>query len=336
MKESAPWSAALIGCGRIASGFADGAGALGIYTHAQAYRTAARTRLVAVCDADEGRAMACARRWGVPRWYTDPRRLLEEVRPDIVSLCTPDDTHELLAMELLTGPTVPRGLLCEKPLALDVGGARRVVEAAHRVGTVLAVNYIRRHVANLRAVRQLIRGGELGSVQAVHGWYTKGVLHNGTHWFDLLRYLLGEVVQVSGRVARDGTSDDPGVDVALRLAGGAPAFLTSCDTNHFTVFEMDIMLEKGRLELRDAAFRPRLSVAQPSPRFAGYTELMEEVRDFGDSRDSILHAVTDLVEAVEEARVPACSGADGVAALAIGEAALISAHKDGTWVEVDP
>ena len=54
--------AALVGCGRIASGFADGDGTMGIYTHAQAYQACPRTELAAVCDVDAAKAEACARR----------------------------------------------------------------------------------------------------------------------------------------------------------------------------------------------------------------------------------------------------------------------------------
>ncbi len=328
------YPAAIIGCGKIGSDFADTNNILGIYTHAQAYLACTRTVLAAVCDLDPARAEACARRWGVARWYSDPNRMMAEVRPALVSLCTPDETHAALALQMLTGPVPPRGLLCEKPLALHGAEARRVVQAAEKAGAALVVNYTRRYLPNLRAVRDLIRSGELGRVQAVQGWYTKGVLHNGTHWFDLVRFLLGEVRSVEGRLANDPTADDPGVDVQLELVQGARAHLTSCAASAFTVFEMDIMMERGRLELREAALRPRLWVAQPSVRFAGYTELMEDPRPLGDARDSLLFAVQDLVEAVEAGRVPACSGRDGLAALAIGEAALTSARDGGAPVRV--
>lgn len=325
---------AIIGCGQIAGGVADEEGDLGIYTHSRAYQTCSRTELVAICDADAARAEACARRWGVARWYTDPIRMMEEAHPDLVSLCSPDETHAPLTLSLLQAPCPPRGLFCEKPLALSVDDGRRVVEGCRAAGVVLAVNYFRRYLPNLRAVRNLLRSGTWGAVQAVQGWYTKGVLHNGTHWFDLVRFLLGEVARVSGRLARDAEQADPGVDVTLELADGTFARLTSCDARHFTVFEMDIMLEKGRLELREAALRPRLSRARPSARFVGYAELQEDPCDFGPMRDPLLHAVEDLVAALDQGRAPACTGEDALAALVIGEAALRSAREGGRCVSL--
>ena len=334
MKER-PYRAALIGCGRIASSFAAGDGTLGIYTHAEAYRACPRTELVAVCDVDPARAEACARQWNVPSWYTDGRKMMREVTPDIVSLCTPDGTHESLALDVLAAAVAPRGLLCEKPLALEVEGARRVVAAARSAGAALVVNYMRRYADNLRAVRDLVRSGELGAVQAVQGWYTKGVLHNGTHWFDLLRYLAGDVRTVVGHMVRGGDSDDPELDVSLSLVSGARAQLTSCEAGCFTVFEMDLVLERGRVELRDAALQPRLWKARPSTRFVGYTELVEDGRDFGTARDALLHAVEDLVEAVATGRPAACSGEDGLAALEVGAAAVTSARGGATPVRID-
>ena len=89
------YRAALIGCGKIASEFADdpGLASAGICTHAQAYAATPEIQLVAVCDSDPAKLQRCGERWKVAARYRDAGRLLAEVRPDIVSVCTPDATH---------------------------------------------------------------------------------------------------------------------------------------------------------------------------------------------------------------------------------------------------
>ena len=118
------WRAAVIGCGKIGSEFADDSRVPGFYSHAGAYAECAATRLVAVCDSDPEKLERCGWLWQVEARYRDARRLLEEVRPDIISICTPDRTHaELLELALAT-PGV-RAVLVEKPLATDLESARR-------------------------------------------------------------------------------------------------------------------------------------------------------------------------------------------------------------------
>ena len=83
------YRSAVIGCGKIGSGFADDPKVKSIYTHAGAYTSCPDTILVGVCSRDPGKAERCGRRWNVPGRYTDARTLLVEQQPEIVSICTP-------------------------------------------------------------------------------------------------------------------------------------------------------------------------------------------------------------------------------------------------------
>lgn len=330
------YRAAIIGCGKIGSQFADDPRMQGdVFTHAEAYVRCPSTQLVAVCDADPERAAACAARWQVAAQFTEVPALLRAAQPDLVSVCTPDATHFAVVSELLAAPQPPRAILCEKPLALSVAQGRQLVASAAARGVVLAVMFLRRHARNFQALRQLLQAGELGTVQAVHGWYTKGVLHNGSHWFDTLRFLAGEVLWVEAWNRCGDDAADPTLDVLLGLQNGALASLRACDPGCFTVFEMDVMGTAGRARITDSGYAIACDRAVASPRYTGYRELVAWPRELGDRRDVMLHAVEDLVAAVAALRIPASSGADGVAALAIGQAAL-QAAREGRRVAVAP
>jgi predicted dehydrogenase len=82
-----------------------------------------------------------------------------------------------------------------------------------------------------------------------------------------------------------------------------------------------VLAQAGRIEIRSGGHDIRLFRAQPSRLYSGYTELAPDDRPLGTMRDLMLHAVEDLVAAVAEGREPLCSGADGLAALRIAEAA---------------
>jgi predicted dehydrogenase len=297
-----------------------------VFTHAEAYVRCPETTLVAVCDVDPHRLARCAERWGVEHRYHQIDELIEGEQPDIVSVCTPDSTHyEIVRVVLMNNHRV-KAILCEKPMATELGEAEELMRLAGERGVILAIEYMRRYAANIRALKAFIAAGELGVVQAVSGYYSKGTLHNGTHWFDLLRFLVDEVDWVAALNTLGEDGPDPTLDVTLGLRGGAVATLRACDTRHFTLFEMDIVGTLGRVQLLDSGCRIVLSRVEPSPRYQGYFELQTVPRDFGDRRNLLLHAVEDLVGAMRNGHAPACGGADGLMALQIGSAAHRSAQ----------
>ena len=318
------YRSAVIGCGKIGSGFADDPKVKSIYTHAGAYTACPETALVAVCSRDPSKAERCGERWKVPGRFTDARTLLAEGQPEIVSICTPDETHPGLIRMALGFPSV-RAILTEKPLAVDLRVAEELVDRAKAEGVVLAVDYSRRYSARIQGMKDLIARGEIGAVQAVHGYYTGGVLHNGTHWFDLARLLVGEVALLQGIGSPGGDSPDPTLDTILEFRNGARGYLHGCDAGAFTIFEMDVVGTLGRVEIRNSGHTVILSRVRDSPYYTGYRALVQEERWEDGMQDVLLHAVEDVVRCVREGGEPRCSGHDGVEALRIGLAVRDSA-----------
>jgi predicted dehydrogenase len=315
--------AAVLGCGAIGASGADTHPDVGVLTHAGAYSACPDTELVAVCDADPRRAQAAAERWSATP-YSDPREALGGC--EMVSVCTPDETHADLVDLALRAPGV-RAILAEKPLALDAAAARALAVRARERGVVLAVNYTRRFAP-------VFRGLQVGEVQHVSGVYVKGLLHNGTHWLDLLRLLAGEPVAVRGwdRLGEDGP--DPSLDAELTLANGAGARLAALDTQRFTAFEMDLLGQRGRLRIAESGHVVELSEVGDDPRHPGYHVLRPAGTTVGGLRDAALHGVADLVRCVRGGGDPACTAEDGAAALALAEAIRASAARGGARVQV--
>jgi predicted dehydrogenase len=313
--------AAVIGCGKIGSEFADDPRVRGVYTHAGAYSAVKRVQLAGVCDVDSARAERCARRWSVPRAFTDAHRLLAEVSPEIVSVCTPDATHADVLRAVLAAPSV-RGVLAEKPLAASAAEAAELVALAEDRGIVLAVNYVRRYAAGHRNVKDALASRAVGDVLSVTGIYSGGLVHNGSHWLDLARWLIGEVVAVQAHGSDAAPDGNP--DVTLELAGGVTAFLRGCRDSEFSAFEADILGTKGRIRLVDSGHRIERYGVGDSPYYSGYRVLAAGGIEAGGIEDAMTGAVDDLLTCVATGRTPQCSGRDGVAALAVAEAAFRS------------
>lgn len=320
--------AALIGCGKIGSEVADDPKASGVQSHAGAYEACTETELVAVCDADAERAERCARRWGLSAGYTDVVRLLAEKKPEIISVCTPDETHASLLKAILRTPNV-RGVLAEKPLALNVKDAVEIVSLAKKQNITLSVNYTRRFAANFKALKAWIDKGGLGKVQAVTGIYVKGLVHNGSHWIDLARYLVGEIAEVNGRNHLNEAGPDPTIDVDFSFANGARGHLAGLDKHHFAIFEMDIIGSAGRARITNGGEEIQTYSLGEHPFFTGFTSL-NATNFTGPTgmRDAALHAVDNLVHCIKTRSRPLCSGEDGIAAIQIAMAAHAAAKSE--------
>lgn len=298
----------MLGCGAIGAGTgAEPHPDVGVITHAGAYAACPETELVAVADADPRRAEEAGRRWHA-RAHTDVATLLEAEAPEIVSVATPDATHADVLEQCLRAPSV-RAVLAEKPLALDVAAARALVALARERDVLLAVNYSRRFAPAFQRLRADLGIGEL---QHVHGLYVKGLAHNGTHWLDLLRMLAGEAVAVAGLDRLREGGPDPTLDAELTLPGGAGARLAGLDTARFTAFEMDLVGTQGRVRITESGHVIERFAVAADPRHPGYHVLQPTERITGALRDTTLHAVGQLASG--EA---ACTGEDGVAALAL-------------------
>lgn len=316
----------MIGCGKIGSELADQSHLETIITHAGAYRACPDVELRAVCDIEPAKLERCGERWEVAARYGDPARLFVEERPEIVSICTPDDTHYELIRQAILSPGM-RAVLAEKPLALKMSHAEELVRLAHERGVLLAVNYLRRYSEGHVHLREYIQSGKIGAIQTVGGFYNKGTIHNGTHWFDLARFLVGEVFQVWGVDVQNEGGGDPTLDAFLKFECGAGGHLQGCDARYFALFEMDLVGTKGRARVTDLGYRFETYRVTDCPYFEGYQSLVKDDGIKGGFRDEVLHAIEDLVYCLNNGGEPRCTGEDGLTALEVALAVIESARS---------
>ncbi|MCC6644968.1 MAG: Gfo/Idh/MocA family oxidoreductase [Polyangiaceae bacterium] len=308
---------ALVGCGAIGSRFDEGR--LGpVRTHARAFAAHPGARLVATCDSDPERALAAQRAWGADAAYTDLEALLSAHAVDVVSLAT-STSARLAPLRAIVAARVP-AVLCEKPLAETREEGEAVAAALAGSGTRAVVNFWRRFDPGLAPLLARARAGELGALARGVVVYGKGLNNNGSHAIDLVRAACGEIDRVSaGARVVDGRDDDPSLDVTLHV-GAARVSLVATDCRRYSVFEIDLLFERGRLRLADG--RARLSVASPDPTFAGYTSLALEADVALDPGAAFVAAAGEaLLLARSPAARPTASIDDALAALRVVDAA---------------
>lgn len=316
------YRAVVVGCGKIGSSLSAAALRPGTHTHAQAYREHPRVELVGVADPDQKRLDAAAAAWSVPG-ARDEAALCTSLRPDIVSVCTPDGTHVEVARRILRA-AAPRLLFIEKPLASTSAEAEMLrVEALH-AGTTIAVNHTRRYVPAFRVIADELRSGLHGTVILVRGVYGKGLVHNGVHAIDLLRLWLGEPTDARGRATAWGPPGDETWDLDLSF-GGVRARLDAADERVATVFEMDLLAERSRIRFWEGGDQWDFASVSGSPRYVGYrayrlTDRADRDPMFARPLAAALrHAVDDIVRSLDGDGGLLCDADEAIATLRVVE-----------------
>lgn len=126
--------------------------------------------VVAVVDGGSGRAERFARP-GLAA-YSDWRRMLDDLRPDSVSVAVPP-----AAQREIVASAIGRGIhvLCEKPLGMDMLEAAEMLRMAEVVGVTAAVCFQYRFEPGMCALRQQIRSGRIGRLRRIDlGWVSAG------------------------------------------------------------------------------------------------------------------------------------------------------------------
>jgi predicted dehydrogenase len=103
----------------------------------------------------------CAQ-YQIPQAYTDWRELLRSEQPEVLSVCTWEDSHAEIVTAAARGGV--RAILCEKPMAMNLAEADAMLAACEEAGTVLAIGHMRRYNPHYMEARRLIEEGAIGEV----------------------------------------------------------------------------------------------------------------------------------------------------------------------------
>ena len=206
----------------------------------------------------------------VLRWPDSFEAILDDDSIDAVVLATPHSLHELQALAVIGSG---KQLFCEKPLALNVRGARRILELCEQKGLVVGIGHERRFEPAMEQTLAILRSGRLG--QLLH--MEANVSHDGlarldpgnwrhdpfeapagvwtglgVHLSDLFVSFAGRPVSVRARTAKKtrmpGAEDYVSCD--LTFASGATGSITCLSATPY-YGRLTVFGEKGWVEVRE-------------------------------------------------------------------------------------
>jgi UDP-N-acetylglucosamine 3-dehydrogenase len=292
--------------------------------------------LAAVADPDEARLRQAARRSGALP-YRDAAELLEAVRPEIVTICTPTRTHAAIAeLALRSGAHV----LVEKPIAASAEDAERLAALAAAEGRLLAVGHIERFNPAVAELARRLGSGEGGRILQVHARRVGpfphrirdvGVIHDlATHDIDVLRFLLGDDVErVYAEAQRHIATEHDDLFVGvLHFRRGPIALLEANWLTPAKERSLRVLCERGMYTVdylaQTLTFYENHAAVAREGQPASVTE-GPMTRYPIPYREPLRAELEAFVGAVAEGGPPPVSAADGVEALRIADALARSA-----------
>ncbi|GBG09937.1 dehydrogenase [Paenibacillus agaridevorans] len=224
---------AVIGCGSISK-----------YRHIPEYAAHADVELVAFVDPIIERAEEYAAKHG-GKAFSDYETMLAEVKPDAVSVCTPNAFHAPMS---IAAANAGAHVLVEKPMAATDAEAEAMIQAAKSNGVNLMVGHNQRFMPPHVKAKQILESGILGkvltfrtsfghpgpdawSIDGASSWFFRkdeaimGAMGDlGVHKSDLIRWLLNdevaEIAALVGTLDKKGTAVDDNASCVLRMESG--------------------------------------------------------------------------------------------------------------------
>ncbi len=285
-----------------------------IYTHARAFSVHPGFDLIAGVDPDARRREIFEQKYTCTA-YEDVSSALRVHQPDVIAIAAPTRQHNAI-LQWVLNESRPKTVLCEKPLSYRVDEARQMVLACAPKNVSLYVNYMRRSDEGVIEVKRRLDSGQIGAPVKGIAWYSKGFLHSGSHFFNMLEYWLGSMrhsfMLNRGRLWED---TDPEPDVQITFDRGSVIFVAVREES-FSHHTIELVSPNGRLRYEERGKLIQWQRIQPDPLLKQYTVLSPKPEIIGSGMDRYqLHVVEQLARSLDGQDAHLCSGADALLTL---------------------
>jgi predicted dehydrogenase len=324
---------ALIGTGRVGYQFKSGdlPG-----NHAEAVQAHPQCTLVAGVNRGAEKLADFGRRFGVEALYHDYRQMLTEVQPDICIITTHPQLHAEM-VEACAAMPATKAIICEKPMALSMGECERMIDACQQSGVLLQINHNRRWHPEWNLAKRLLEEGAIGQLNHIYcymdgvkpapGWcsdHEGPLLHDSTHYFDLMDYFAGPVDWLCG-MAEQRRRTWPVEDFSaafLRFKSGVSGLLHVSELTDYTDHGFELRGDKGLLRIyreQVQLLKPHLVRTEPDSGFE-WKRLREEELEHPPPASTYVEALEELVTALEGKGTLRSDGAVGLRSLEMVQA----------------
>ncbi|WP_411337677.1 Gfo/Idh/MocA family protein [Ruminococcus gauvreauii] len=192
-----------------------GSGAIVQNCHLKAY-TDAGFFPYAIAARNRERCLEVAGQYRIPNVYSSFTELIDDEQVEILDIAIPPDC-QLEVVRYAVRKSHIKGILCQKPLAMNLQEAKEIVRLCRDAGVKLGVNSNMRYDQSIRALKSVLKAGYLGQpvlatidMRAIPHWQTFlesydhiEILNMGIHHIDAFRYLFGDPEKITAVTRHD-------------------------------------------------------------------------------------------------------------------------------------
>jgi predicted dehydrogenase len=324
--------------------------------HIECIKQIEEADLVAIADINETVGKAASEQYHV-EWYVDYKKMLERNDLEAVCVCVPHFLHAPVALDAIN---YGKHVLVEKPIAMTVGEADKMVSAAKKKGVKLGVMYQYRVEPAYSEMKTILDRGDLGEIyrfimescdlrtQAYYDdapwrglWKSSGggvLITQSIHHLDLLQWFLGKPVRLHGWIATKlhRTEVEDLASALISFEGGAQGMIHASliDAPSITRFEIcgdraKLLSENGdvKLGVLEPPIREFIEKSKEvwiHPKYS-WVQITPKARESG-----YIAILRDFTQALLEDREPLIPGREGIVSLEIVNAIILSHFKGKT------
>ncbi|MGZ4816146.1 MAG: Gfo/Idh/MocA family protein, partial [Terriglobales bacterium] len=258
-----------------------------------AFTASRKCQVTALARRDPVKATESARKYNIPHAFTSVEDLCRHAEVDAVFVTSPNALH---LPDVLTAVAAGKPVLCEKPMGMNAGECRQMVEAARKAHVLLGIAHVFRFEESTAMFRDAVQSGKVGRPVFARSEFCfrapedhprkwlrdksmagAGPLYDiGVHCIDTLRFVLqDEVTRVSARAVEEPppSTIESSATMVLELSRGTLANVSVSFTSEYrTPFE--IVGEHGSMRADDALtveHRVTIETRLPGPKVKSET-----------------------------------------------------------------
>ena len=304
-------------------------------SHAGGYTRIDKCELVSIADINGERLHQFGDEWEIASGhrYNTAVEMYEKANLDVVSITTHNLHHHQPVIEAAEAGI--KVIMVEKPIAISVEWARKMVDACDNAGSRLITEHTRRFLPHYQKLKKMITEGIIGEVRTIETSDPRPLLQNGTHTVDGAFYWTDPEPKLVSGFLSDEPVADPGGGGMIVCEGGVVIFVNCIATRGESQGATMIAGTEGRIQFTERRGIWQYAPLMESPgKVYGTTYYWEDIPDMPNDLildDWFYSAALESVHCFVEDRESVGTGRDGLKALEVITAMHVS-HKTAATV----
>ncbi len=252
----------ILGCGSIAGNNTDSKSTL---NHAKEIKNNKNFQLIACIEKIKNKKIRFQKKYKIPFSYNSFKSFVKsKLKYDLIVVTTNSKFHYNNLIELFNNS--PKNILCEKPICKTVKELENLYKIIKLKKINFFINFNRKEDKTLKKLRETLRNNIFGNIQHVRCVYGNGILNNGIHIIDLLFFLFKDL-NLKQVIKSKKLNNKISPSFILESKNKFLIYVDALKFNKFSMFEIDIILENGRIKYNDNGLKIETYKVEPNKYF---------------------------------------------------------------------